>query len=101
MQMELDIQTVREGGIGTGFKVLDPHDGFRDNGQLWFGKCETCGETVTNSWHTGLWEHTVYSYIEYWHKDSLFPNHTRSQKVTYCPTVENKVVEPVIVRKEI
>ena len=98
MQMEIDIQTVREAGIGNGFKALDPHDGSRKNDQLWFAKCAACGETVTNSWLKGVWEHDVYTYIEYYSKDSLFPNHTRSHKVDYCPTLAGKVVEPEIVR---
>ena len=101
MKLDLDIQTVREAGIGNGFKVLDPHDGMRQNDQLWFGKCSGCGETVTNSRLKGVWEHNVYTYVEYWSKDSLFPNHTKSHNVDYCPTLEDKVVEPVVVRKEL
>lgn len=102
MNVDIDITTLREAGIGKGFKVLDPHDGFRNNNQLWFGKCDTCGESVTSSYHdAGVWQHTVYTYVEYWGKDSRFPNHTQSHNVDYCPKAEGKIVEPVVVRKEI
>lgn len=98
MLIDIDITTIRARGIGKGFTVSDPHDGFRQNNQLWFGKCTSCGETVTNSNLTGVWEHTVYTLVEYYSKDSTFPNHTSSYKVDYCPTVEGKVVEPKVIR---
>jgi hypothetical protein len=95
----MNIQQIRLEGIGNGFRVLNPGDGFRQNDQLWFGKCDTCGETVTSSYFTGgAWEHTVYTLKEYWSKDGIYPNHTSSYKVDYCPTREGNVVEPKIVR---
>jgi hypothetical protein len=60
----MNIQQTRNEGIGNGFRVIDPHDGFRQNDQLWFGKCDQCEETVTNSWLDGAWMHTVYTSSE-------------------------------------
>jgi hypothetical protein len=100
--MEITFEMVRELGIGNGFKVLDPHDGFRKDNRLWFGTCEVCGESVTNSsFDDAVWKHTVYTYKEYWSKDATFPNHSRSHDVAYCPTAEGKVVEPEIVRRDL
>lgn len=98
MLMEVDFRTIREAGLGKGFRVLEPHDGYRGDNSLWFGKCAVCMELVTHSRLTGLWEHTVYTLVEYWSKDSTFPNHTVSHKVDYCPVVEGKVIEPEIIR---
>jgi hypothetical protein len=95
----MNIQQIRNEGIGNGFRVLNPHDGFRKNDQLWFGNCEVCGESVTSSYHhNGVWQHTVYTLKEYWSKDATYPNHSSSYSVDYCPTKENKLVECEIVR---
>jgi hypothetical protein len=96
----MNIQQIRREGLGNGFRVIDPHDGFRKNDQLWFGKCSECEATVTNSSLDGVWQHTIYTHIEYW-GDSRFPNSTQSHQATYCPKVEGKVVEPVVTRKEL
>lgn len=51
---------IRESGIGNGFTVSNPADGYRKDNRLWFGTCDTCGESVTNSSLTGKgWEHDV------------------------------------------
>lgn len=94
----MNIQQIRREGLGNFFRVLDPHDGFRNNDQLWFGKCDHCKETVTNSHLDGIWKHTVYTELEYW-GDNKRPNSTTSHQVNYCPKLEGKVVEPVIRRK--
>lgn len=57
-----NFQTVREQGIGNGFTVLNPADGFRQDNRLWFGKCSNCNETVTNSSLDGKgWMHSIHS----------------------------------------
>jgi len=94
----MDTQQIRREGIGNGFRVIEPHDGFRKNDQLWFGKCDQCEATVTNSWRDGTWMHKVYTELEYW-GDSTTPNSTTSHDVDYCPKAEGKIVEPVVVRK--
>lgn len=96
----MNIQQIRQEGLGNGFRVIEPHDGFRKNDQLWFGKCDQCEATVTNSWLDGAWMHTVYTKLEYW-GNNTHPNSTTSHRVNYCPKVEGKIVEPVIIRKEL
>jgi len=54
-----NLDNIRQNGIGNGFTVSDPHDGFRKDNTLWFGKCDTCGETVTQSHFDTTWNHTV------------------------------------------
>ncbi len=83
-----NFQEIREKGIGNGFTVLNPADGFRKNNQLWFGTCSECGERVTNSAVMGWgWEHKIVLV------DEILPSgtrHTSSRSVNYCPTVERK-----------
>ncbi len=51
---------IRVEGIGNGFTVINPADGFRKDNRLWFGTCSECNEMVTNSSMTGKgWEHSV------------------------------------------
>ena len=80
-----NFQSVRENGIGNGFTVLNPKDGFRKDNRLWFGTCSVCNESVTNSAVVGRgWEHDIILI------DEILPGGTRhrsSRKVTYCPTV--------------
>ena len=71
-----NFQSIRENGIGNGFTVLNPADGFRKDGRLWFGTCSECGESVTNSIFNGYWEHSVITKIT--------ENHTRTQHFPYC-----------------
>ena len=90
----MDIQEIREQGLGNGFLVLNPEDGFRKDNRLWFGTCATCGERVTNSGLTGIWNHTITEYEEYWvfnGVQNLFPNTGRSRQVDYCPTSRGEV----------
>jgi len=74
MTNQLSLSEIREQGIGNGFTVLNPADGFRKDNTLWFGKCDTCGETVTQSRFHKFWEHTI----------SVGPNTYRG--VDYCPS---------------
>ena len=50
---------IRENGIGSNFRVINPADGFRKDNRLWFGTCSVCGERVVNSSFRGVWEHTI------------------------------------------
>jgi hypothetical protein len=52
-------QRIRELGIGKGFSVINPEDGYRKDNSVWFGKCSKCGEIVSNGRFFGLeWVHT-------------------------------------------
>lgn len=79
-----EVARIRRDGLGNGFVVLEPADGFRRDGSLWFGVCSVCSERVSNSWRTGVWEHTIYSrkVIE----PNGFVSSSSSQKADYCPT---------------
>ena len=103
--MEITFEMVRELGIGNGFKVLDPHDGFRKDNRLWFGNCEVCGESVTNSsFDDGVWQHTVYSRKVFYVKDGVanpHPNQSTSQHVDFCPKVAGVEFETIIEYKDI
>lgn len=79
-----EIQRVRENGEGNGFDVMDPSDGFRRDGSLWFGTCSVCGEQVTNSLRDGVWKHRIPTGDT---RDSDgFILGTASLSVDYCPT---------------
>ncbi len=81
-----NFQSIRENGIGNGFKVLNPEDGFRKDNRLWFGTCESCGSTVTNSSLTGKgWEHEVILEQKLHANGSVAYQHSKS--VDYCPAV--------------
>jgi hypothetical protein len=74
-----DFWEIREKGIGNGFSVLNPADGYRKDNRLWFGNCSVCEERVTNSNLKGIWEHTLI--LE---RDGLS---TKSRQIDYCPKV--------------
>lgn len=81
---DTELSEIRENGLGNGFAVLNPEDGFRRDNTLWFGTCSECGESVSNSWRDGVWEHAIRTNQTY-HKDgSLLSQSTRF--VDYCPT---------------
>lgn len=72
-----EMKTIREQGIGSNFKVLNPKDGYRKDNSVWFGECANCGERVSNSvWH-GVWHHTIET-------PSDFGSVNRT-KLDYCP----------------
>ena len=81
---DTEVQQVRENGLGNGFIALEPADGFRQDGALWFGTCSVCGESVHNSWRDGIWKHTVYTNKTY-HADGSLLSST-SHDTDYCPT---------------
>ena len=74
---KLSVMEIRENGIGNGFSVINPADGYQKNNRLWFGECSVCGERITNSALKGYWEHTIYLVDE--------PNHKVSRNIDYCP----------------
>lgn len=55
----MEIKEIREMGIGNGFTVINPQDGFRKDNTIWNGTCSECGERVHNSVMTKYaWKHT-------------------------------------------
>jgi hypothetical protein len=74
-----DFWTIREQGIGNGFTALNPADGYRKDNRLWFGNCSVCGDRVTNSNLSGVWEHTLIL--------EQGKNYTKSRQIDYCPEV--------------
>jgi hypothetical protein len=74
MNINLTLSEIREQGIGNGFTVLNPADGFRKDNTLWFGNCANCGERVTQSRFHKYWAHTI----------SVGQN--ASREVDYCPS---------------
>jgi hypothetical protein len=98
----VDITKVRQEGLGDGFSVLNPHDGFRQDNRLWFGTCSKCGEMVTNSTLHGYWEHTIYTRKEYWSQkgyESGICNSSTSHNVAYCPTARGETHQTEVVLK--
>jgi hypothetical protein len=77
-----NFQEIREKGIGNGFSVIDPKDGYRKDNRLWFGTCSVCNEMVTNSAIDGRgWLHKLVLV------DEVLPGggrHQSSRSVTYC-----------------
>lgn len=84
--MVMPISQVREQGVGFNFKVLNPADGYRQDGRLWFGNCEICGERVTNSALNGVWMHD-----EIIEQREGFKS---SRQITYCPQGEVEFHNP-------
>ena len=78
MTNTLSLSEIREQGIGNGFTVLNPADGYRKDNTLWFGNCANCGEKITNSSLKGIWEHKL---IE------KFDGHEKWTSIDYCPSV--------------
>ncbi len=84
-----EIQANRENGVGNGFKVLNPGDGFRRDGSLWFGTCSVCGERVSNSLRDGVWKHTIYTSKTY-NENGLLASAT-SYESEVCPTASENL----------
>ena len=56
--METMTKIIRNQGIGDGFTVINPQDGYRKDNTIWNGTCSECGERVYNSIMTNYkWEH--------------------------------------------
>jgi hypothetical protein len=79
---------IREDGVGNGFTVLDPKDGFRQDGKLWFGTCAVCNGRVTNSRLDGVWTH--YKTITVSRHANGSPLRQDTQTFDYCPTARGE-----------
>lgn len=92
-----EVTRVRLDGVGNGFVVDNPADGFRGDGSLWFGTCSVCNERVSNSWRDGVWKHTIYT-----HK-TINPNGliaiSVSQEADYCPTERGITIPCEIIQR--
>ena len=73
-----NLEYIRENGIGNGFTVSDPHDGFRKDNRLWFGTCDTCGQSVVNNVYDKFWAHTVPA-------KGISGDWQATREVDYCP----------------
>ena len=80
----IPLQDIRERGIGLNFNVMSPEDGYRKDNALWFGKCDTCGEHVSNSLHKKFWAHTAVLEVKY-HADGKSILSQKSIQIDYCP----------------
>ena len=82
---EIDVKSIREKGLGTNFRVLNPGDGYRKDNRLWFGECAECGLRITSSYLVldGLWSH----------------DHAGSA-VEYCPTEIDSRTEKIAKEKK-
>jgi hypothetical protein len=89
----LTVMEIRENGIGSNFKVLNPEDGYRKDNRLWFGTCDECGERISNSSFKGVWQHTVYTQKGYYSMEGYergIYNQASSFSVDYCPTAKGE-----------
>ncbi len=96
----LTVNEIRENGIGSNHKVLNPEDGYRKDNRLWFGECSECGERITSSLHNkGEWTHTIYKEQGFYSKEAFdkgFPyNFGSSYEVAYCPVAKGEQVDTV------
>lgn len=78
------MQEIRSQGRGSNFTVIDPQDGYRQNGQVWFGTCNRCGERVTSSRHdNGTWMHRLV--VEKGNPPSVGGRGDTTRPIDYCP----------------
>ena len=75
---------IRVEGLGNGFTVINPEDGYRKDNRLWFGECSECGERVTNSALNGIWKHEIV--LEEKRNANGFVSFRQSKQVDYCPS---------------
>ena len=58
----MNLVEIRKNGVGNGFTVINPVDGYRKDNSVWFGTCSNCNEMVSSSSvsskDTG-WTHSV------------------------------------------
>ena len=90
----LTVMEIRENGIGSNHKVLNPADGYRKDNALWFGECSECGERISSSLHNkGEWTHTIYTQKGYYSMEGYergIYNQASSFSVAYCPTAKGE-----------
>ena len=75
----MNLVETRKNGIGNGFTVINPKDGYRKDNAVWFGECSKCGEMVSSS-SVSLkfngWTHTLIR------QEKGYQVHTA---IDYCP----------------
>ena len=57
----MNLVEIRKSGVGNGFTVINPKDGYRKDNLVWFGECSKCGESVSSSLVSAKyngWTHT-------------------------------------------
>jgi hypothetical protein len=92
-----EVTRIRRDGLGNGFSVIDPADGYRADGSLWFGDCSVCNERVTNSWTDGVWKHTNYT-RKVINPDGFISSAT-SRQSDYCPKERGVLIDCEIVQR--
>lgn len=57
----MNLVEIRTNGIGNGFTVINPKDGYRKDNAVWFGTCSVCGESVSSSSYSNElgWTHNL------------------------------------------
>lgn len=78
------LKEIRVNGIGNGFTVVNPADGFRKDNRVWFGTCATCGERVSCSFFDNGWVHTQILETTF-HADGKTILQQKSKSIDYCP----------------
>ena len=76
----MNLVEIRKGGIGNGFTVINPKDGYRKDNAVWFGTCGECGESVSSSSVSAKyngWTHQL--------KERIGTTGFRIESVDYCP----------------
>ena len=92
-----EVARIRRDGVGNGFVVNSPADGFRGDGSVWFGTCSVCNERVTNSWRDGVWKHTIYTRKVI--NTNGFISSSNSYQSDYCPTEQGVSIPCEVVQK--
>jgi hypothetical protein len=75
----MNLVEIRKNGIGNGFTVIKPEDGYRKDNAVWFGTCSNCNEMVSSSsvsLKSNGWTHKVIR------QENGYQVHT---SVDYCP----------------
>jgi hypothetical protein len=57
----MNLVEIRKNGVGNGFAVINPQDGYRKDNTVWNGTCSECGERVYSSLMSAKnvgWVHT-------------------------------------------
>jgi hypothetical protein len=83
---KMNLVEIRKNGIGNGFTVINPEDGYRKDNTLWFGECSECGERVVSSLMSAKskgWTHEIKTNVQY-HADGREFTYS-SRAVDYCP----------------
>jgi hypothetical protein len=83
----MNLVEIRTKGIGSNFTVSNQEDGFRKDNAVWFGTCDTCGESVVSSSISlkfNGWVHEIREDVKY-HADGLSILSYKSKAIDYCP----------------